>query len=104
MFGHRYRCSACPDYYLCTKCHPISSDFHPRQFPTDTRDHVIALDAESKEFQDIEEDLPPVPDADLTASVDAVVAQASANEDTLNLAEDDDDELQEMALGSDGSF
>lgn len=104
MFGHRYRCSSCQYYYVCTKCHPISSDFHPREFPTDTQEHIISLHPESKEFEDPEELAPDLPDVDLTASVDAVVAQASVNDGTLDIVGGADEDLQEMALGSDGSF
>lgn len=104
MFGHAYRCSSCPDFYVCTKCYPISSNFHPREFPNDTREHIISLGPDSKEFEDPEEQAPDLPDVDLTASVDAVVAQASVNEGALNIVGDADDDLQEMALGSDGSF
>ncbi|KAJ5370375.1 uncharacterized protein N7496_006467 [Penicillium cataractarum] len=103
-FGHRYRCSSCPEYHVCTKCYPISSDFHPREFTTDTREHHVSLDPESKEFEDPEEQAPDLPDVDLTASVDAVVAQATVNEGTVDIVGDGDEDLQEMALGSDGSF
>ncbi|KAJ5126319.1 hypothetical protein N7526_008496 [Penicillium atrosanguineum] len=92
-FGHNHRRSTWSDYYICTKCLSISSDFHPRGFPNVTREHIIVLAPESKVFQDSDEQPPDLPDVDLTASAEAVVAQASVNKDPVNMAGDIDGEL-----------
>jgi hypothetical protein len=103
MFGHIYRCSVCPEYYVCTKCHRISGDFHPCQFPPDTREHIVALGPESKDFQEPDEQ-PPDRSEVMSIASGEIMPPASVNYDTTNIGEVGDDELQEMALGSDESF